>query len=344
MIKLSLIVPTYNRADSLKLTVDSICSQTISPDVFELLIIDNNSTDNTKVVSEAAIAAFPEHNIRYIFEPIPGLLSGRHRGTSEAKGDILVFVDDDIEADKGWLEAIKDAFAYPTVQLVGGRNLPRYESDPPAWLQWFWAEQPGGISCGYLSLVDLGEEVMEIGANFVWGLNFSIRRSALVDLGGFHPDCMPKHLQHFQGDGETGLTMKANERAYKAVYQPKALLFHHVPSNRMTLEYFDSRCFYQGVCNSFTDIRRQYGLYKIVTKKTGMKETLIRKLVHVKMTTVNILRKKTAEEVLIERFHNAYLDGYRFHQESVKKYPALLKWVLKENYWDYKLPDLTIEP
>ena len=70
----------------------------------------------------------PHHRIRYLLEPEPGLLSGRHRGALESDGEILVFLDDDIEATAGYLHAILDAFKDPAVQLVGGPNLPRYES------------------------------------------------------------------------------------------------------------------------------------------------------------------------------------------------------------------------
>ncbi|MBR8834040.1 MAG: glycosyltransferase family 2 protein [Stigonema ocellatum SAG 48.90 = DSM 106950] len=333
---ISVIIPTVNRASLLKLAINSFCSQNFPLDSFEIVIVDNGSTDNTKDVTEAAIAQYSSQKIRYIYEPEPGLLSGRHRGALEAKGEILTFVDDDIEADPNWLQAIQESFDDPSVQLVGGRNLPNYEIEPPQWLEWFWLEHPYGRFCCELSLLDFGNQVREIDANYVWGLNFSIRKSALFELGGFHPDCIPKDLQYFQGDGESGLTFKANLKGYKAIYQPNALVFHCVSKVRMTPEYFDKRYFYQGVCNSYSEIREQKGQLKQVTLIEHLKVQLrsIRDLVR------QIIKRKTEKDLLKARFNRAYLEGYQFHQNAVRKNPALLDWILKDDYWDYKLPDI----
>jgi len=336
------IIPTLNRANYLSVTLDSLCNQIIGTGEYSVLIVDNGSTDNTKEIVETIIKKHSKHKIRYVYEPEPGLLSGRHRGALEAEGEILVFVDDDIEAEKGWLQAIQDTFDDPTVQIVGGRNLPKYEKEPPDWLNWFWSKHPFGRTCGWLSLLDFGENIREIDANYVWGLNFSIRKSALFELGGFHPDCVPKNLQHFQGDGETALTIKANELGYKAVYQPKALIYHRVPGSRMTYEYFDNRFFYQGVCNSFTDIRRKHGKYKAIERKIkiNLKEKIKASCVFRMQKIINCLRKKTEEEKLKERFRQSFSNGYQFHQDAVRKNPELLKWVLRNDYWDYRLPKI----
>ncbi|MBD1849814.1 glycosyltransferase family 2 protein [Cyanobacteria bacterium FACHB-502] len=117
---ISIIIPTLNRDNLLKSTIKSFCLQYFSPDQFEILVVDNGSTDNTKDIAQAAINEFSPHQIRYIYEPEPGLLSGRHPGALEARGKILTFVDDDIEADPEWLRAIKESFNDPTVKLVGG--------------------------------------------------------------------------------------------------------------------------------------------------------------------------------------------------------------------------------
>jgi glucosyl-dolichyl phosphate glucuronosyltransferase len=208
----SIIIPTMNRASVLKLAIDSFCQQNFPVDRYEIIVVDNGSTDNTKNVTDAAISAYPAHQIHYIYEPIPGLLSGRHRGILAATGEILIFVDDDIEADRGWLKSMIDTFEDPTIQLVGGKNLPKYEITPPQWLAGFWETTVyGGQICSYLSLLDLGDRLLDINANYIWGLNFAIRQDILVKLGGFHPDCVPKHLQYLQGDGETGLTIKATK-------------------------------------------------------------------------------------------------------------------------------------
>src|SRR5215475_7873344 len=122
----SIIVPTRNRAASLARTLQSLCAQRLQAG-YQLLVVDNGSTDETRKVAQEAIATNPQQMIQYIQEPVPGLLSGRHRGALEAKSDLLIFVDDDIEAEPGWLAAFLDSFGDPTVQLVGGPSLPSYE-------------------------------------------------------------------------------------------------------------------------------------------------------------------------------------------------------------------------
>lgn len=341
---ISIIIPTFNRAGLLKCALESIGRQTLQPDLFEVLVIDNGSTDNTRAIVEKAIRECPKHNIHYIYEPEPGLLSGRHRGALEAKGDILVFIDDDIEADKGWLQAIKETFDNnQDVKLVGGRSLPKFEIAPPEWVLLFWSEDTPSRILWQLSLLDLGEEVREIDPGYALGLNLSIRRSALFELGGFHPENMPKQLQQFQGDGETGLTMKAKERGCKAVYQPKALVYHKISAKRMTHEYFEKRYYHEGVCDSFTDYRILHGKYKCGDSLKERMKALIRPLILrlLTWTIVNSLiyrKEPQKKKSLKRRFRQAMLDGYNFHRYAVRQDPELLKWVLRDDYWDYKLP------
>lgn len=355
IIRVSIIIPTYNRARLLRFTINSICKQTLNTDEFEVLVLDNGSTDNTKEITDKIIKDHQKHNIRYIYEPEPGLLSGRHRGAVEAKGDILVFVDDDIEADMNWLSAIYETFKDPEVHLVGGKNLPRYEVKPLYWLKYMWSSTPyGGKECGYLSLLELGDKVREIDPNYVWGLNFSIRKKTLFELGGFHPDCIPKHLQRFQGDGETGLTMKIREKGYKAIYQPCALVYHVISSERMTISYFERRMFYQGVCDSFSEIRKVNGitmdnddpaivlqkksfsgklknaLFLAYKKPTTMKEVILRK--------IYLMFNKELKSIL-DKLDKAYREGFQFHQNEVQNDPKLLQWVLKKDFFDYRLPE-----
>lgn len=328
---ISIIIPTLNRVDALTLALRSFVAQGLPVERFEILIVDNGSTDATRRASEQFMAQHPSHQIRYLFEPEPGLLSGRHRGALEARGSILTFVDDDIEADPRWLEAIQEAFADPSVQLVGGRNWPRYEAEAPRWIEWFWHDEPYGRSCGWLSLSDLGDRVRDIDPDDIWGLNFSIRKEALFELGGFHPDIMPRSLQYFQGDGETGLTQEAKNRGYRAIYQPHALVYHHVPAERMTYEYFDKRFFYQGVCDSYTHIRQRHRelmgaraerLQEVMERIKGPLRPLKRRL-------LGKAERPDEKMALERRFHRAYARGYEFHRSTVRRNPALLTWILR---------------
>jgi glucosyl-dolichyl phosphate glucuronosyltransferase len=340
---LSIIIPTLNRADVLELAIRSFCQQKFPVDNFEIIVVDNASTDRTADVAEQLMCEFPLHQLRYVYEPVPGLLSGRHRGALEARGEILTFVDDDIEADPHWLQAIQSSFDDSDVQLVGGRNLPKYEAEPPEWLDWFWEDHPYGKSFGSLSLLDFGDQVREIDANYVWGLNFSIRKSALLELGGFHPDCVPSHVQHFQGDGESGLTQKANSRGFKAIYQPEALVYHSVSKDRMTYTYFDKRYFYQGVCDSYSKIRADQKFQTVDQIKISWRD--LKQGFSLRVLSQRIRKAiypPSDRDALRKRFYQAHQQGYQFHQNAVRQCPELCDWILKSDYWDYELPHLKI--
>ncbi len=106
----SIIIPTLNRSASLRITIESLLELNCRNLDRQILVIDNGSMDDTRQTVENIIKSNPGRQIQYHFEPVPGLLSGRHRGVFESSGEILVFVDDDIQADPGWLEAIATAF------------------------------------------------------------------------------------------------------------------------------------------------------------------------------------------------------------------------------------------
>ena len=343
--KASIIIPTYNRSDQLFRCMNSLVNLDFSVDEYEIIVVDNGSTDKTKEVVDKYKNEYSGHNIRYFYDDTPGLLTGRHLGAKEARSDILVFVDDDIHVDKSWLVAIVETFdRFPNVHLVGGKCLPKYETEPPKWLEYFWNYLPGGGKMlPELSLCDFGDDEKEISHRFIWGLNYSIRKKSLYELGGFHPDCISSQFQHFQGDGESGLSAKALKKGYKAFYQPRAFVYHEVPSERMTLGYFDKRYFYQGICNSYTEIRSHNGIVSLVSLPNLKRKTItIISFAYRKVfprPDVTLQSKNNFEkEMLLTRFCVMEKAGYDFHQTAVRKSSVIRDWVLKNDYWDYSIP------
>ena len=126
-------IPTCNRAAALRRTTAAIAKLEFPAADFEILVVNNGSTDATPSAFEAARAAAPRHNWRYTYEPIPGLLSARLRGALESQGEICAFIDDDVRVEVDWLSAVAEAFEDPTVALVGGPATPLFDGRPPEW-------------------------------------------------------------------------------------------------------------------------------------------------------------------------------------------------------------------
>lgn len=335
--KASIIIPTLNRSGSLRKAVSSITLQTFPAEQFEIIVVDNGSTDTTHETINALIENNLRHRIRYVYEPEPGLLAGRHRGAFEAAGELLVFIDDDVEPVPGWLAAIVAGFDDIKVQLVGGRNLPKYEINPPAWIHSFWNSTPyGGGYCWYLSLLDLGQKKLRINPTYIWGLNFAIRRPAFYDLGGFHPDCIPDNLQRFDGDGEKGLTMPAEASGALALYEPAATVYHFVPTSRMTPEYFERRAYSEGIRDSYSKMRRsETSGVALWSKARHIAGRVIR---NIKQAVILVRPNKRTVAAIHKRVAEARRAGFDYHQRIARADAQVKEWVLRPHYWDYRLP------
>lgn len=329
MIEISVIVPTFNRAKSLEDTLRSICEQTLSHDRYEVIVVDNGSTDNTFMLTEQFMRTRP--NIRYVREPQKGLLYCRHRGVKESgSSNILVFIDDDIIAGKNYLETILNTFEeHNDIVLVGGKVLPDFETYPPYWIKAFETHREGTYILSFLSLIDLGESADYIRGDFVFGCSFSIKKDALVRCGGFNPDSFPWDMVKYRGDGETGLWHKLEGHGYKAFYNPAIVIRHKVPSSRLTDEYFCKRAYMEGVSWSFTGIR-----------KTGRKSSYIATELYflaciIALIPFGFYRLGWNRVNLFFIYYKVMINffkGYRFHRIEVLKDPALLRYVLQDTF------------
>lgn len=283
--------------------------------------MDNGSSDNTKDISISFKDAFI--NFQYIYEEEPGLHVGRHAGLKAAKGEILVYADDDIGALPTWIEGISESFRNPQVALVGGNNFPMYESTPPEWVHDLWTTTPWGKVNAIYSILDFGRKRKEIPANYVWGCNMAIRKSILQELGGFHPDGMPDDLLLYRGDGECAITRSILKmKNYRTDFNPKASINHIVSEDRMKLSYVYKRGFAQGISDSYTEIRR---------KKKPSADLCIKISYRKLRITINSLIKKDDP---LSIYRTGHMRGYMYHQKMVKKDNSLLNWILKDKYLD----------
>jgi glycosyltransferase involved in cell wall biosynthesis len=123
--KLSVILPTFDRAGSLKRALDALLRQTALPGSYEVIVVDNNSTDGTAGV----VALFDDRRVRLVAEPRQGLSYARNTGLAAARGRIAAFTDDDVEVAPDWVETIVSSLGrHPHVAGLGGRVLPAWQS------------------------------------------------------------------------------------------------------------------------------------------------------------------------------------------------------------------------
>lgn len=238
----SIVIPTFNRSETLRITVESFLAQTYPADRFDIVIVDNGSSDDTPEVIDSLMQRSP--NVQGMIEPRRGAHFARNSGAMASRGTILYFTDDDMIADPVLLEKIVSAFDPATkVASATGRVLPRWETEPPRWVL-------EHCKNALLSLNDLGEAtIISDDDPGVFSCHQAILREAFVAAGGFNPDT---NAEKFTGDNETGLNIKVRKLGYRFAYVGSSVTHHIIPASRMTQRYLNGRFADQGFCDSYT--------------------------------------------------------------------------------------------
>ena len=225
----SVVICTFNRCGSLRMTLDGLEQMRIDPDTeWEVVVVDNNSTDATRSTVKEAGAGFP-CKLRYAFEGKQGLSHARNRGIEVARGRILAFTDDDVAVDRCWLGNILSEFAEGEVACIGGKILPIWEEPPPFWL--------GGDLLNILALQDLGDRRIRLDAPVVWGANLSFRSSVFRKHGLFETGLGNTGGKLYGGE-ETKFVGQLLERGENVLYCPNVLVHHRIPGARLKKSYF----------------------------------------------------------------------------------------------------------
>lgn len=248
-LKISVVLTTFNREALLRGAIDSLLAQTLNEEDYEIIVVDNNSTDATKTVVEDYISV-SSHNIRYIFEPRQGLHNARNTGAKAAKAGILAYTDDDARCHEGWLEAHLAAYVDATIGCAGGKIIVKWDGDPPLWVLEF--EHP----LGKLDETLYGPtyRLLKPG-DYIFGANFSIRRNILFEVGGFNADQVKDVLI---GDAESGLWDRIHKRGIKMAWVPDALVWHmQSVSENATLPNLKRRFGNLGIADASTRFKEE---------------------------------------------------------------------------------------
>jgi glycosyltransferase involved in cell wall biosynthesis len=227
----SVCICTYNRSQSLRRTLNSFAAQNdVNVDTVELLIVNNNCTDDTDEVVEA----FRERlAIRRVTESRQGLAHARNKAVAEFRGEVLLFTDDDVRLETGWLAAYQDAIhRFPEADYFGGRILTDWGQAKPRWI----GDEPLPLIDGALVWFDHGAETRMFRATEPppFGASFAIRRQLSDKIGLFRTDLGPGGIGRGFGD-ETEFLMRARAAGAQGVYVGEALCFHVYDPKRITL-------------------------------------------------------------------------------------------------------------
>jgi glycosyltransferase involved in cell wall biosynthesis len=233
----SITIQTYNRATLLADTLESLrslrCPRAVE---YEILIIDNNSSDDTPdVIRRYARLLAPR--LRSAFEPRQGLSHARNRALAEAQGEIVSFIDDDVVVDPGWLEAVCSAFAEHAATVVGGRSYLIYPEPPgrPAWLPVYREDMYSRLDHGPDTLVNTDKAL--------FGLNFSVLRQKAMDVQGFDVS-LGRNGNRLACGEESDLLARLRQAGGVAVYEPRAVVGHKIAPERLTRRWLLRRAYY----------------------------------------------------------------------------------------------------
>jgi len=248
---ISIIIPTHNRAALIEEAVRSAVGMDYPPGRYEVIVVDNASTDSTPEVVKNLQNNTNGRSLHYVREEQLGLHHARHAGARAARGEVLVFTDDDASFDLGWLKAYSDAFEeHPEMVAAGGPVRPVWENAPPRWfVDYMEREFRDSKMFGILSLMEPHDKFCLGPEAFFWGVNMAIRRDVLFKVGGFNPEAFGNT---WLGDGESGLDRKLRERGMLVGYVPEAIVYHHISAQRMTVEYLCLRMANQGACQMYS--------------------------------------------------------------------------------------------
>ncbi|MBO4571325.1 MAG: glycosyltransferase family 2 protein [Bacteroidales bacterium] len=228
---ISLVVCTYNRDRFIGTTLDRIASCTVPEEGFEIVLVDNNSSDSTASVCASIAAAHPEVRYRYFLETSQGLSYARNRGIAEAEGDIIVFLDDDSFVEPDYLVRLSVRMAdYPDAAAFGGRIDPLFESGKaPEWLcKW---------TLSWVSAIDNGDVVSLFkGGKYPIGANMGFRSSVLKAMPGFDTS-LGRTGKNLLGGEEKEIFGRISSSGGLIYYFPDVRVQHVIPERRTTRDY-----------------------------------------------------------------------------------------------------------
>jgi glucosyl-dolichyl phosphate glucuronosyltransferase len=322
MIRISVVVCTYNRAAILRTALESLCNQDIDRSLYEIIVVDNNSTDNTRRVVES----FTENgNVQYLFEKKPGPSHARNTGWKRAHGEYIGFFDDDAKAPENWLTVADTIIKDRSPDIFGGPYFPFYTSRRPAWFKKEYESFYPGSKPRLLSRTE-----------HLCGTNIFIKRTPLEESGGFDATLGPHGDVMGYGE-ETALMITIRNRKPDAevLYDPTLYVFHLVRPDKMKMGWILHNLFISG----------QYHNYVLLSRNTTLPQkgkALVRFFIFATLIPVDsiyglIFRKRVKHPY----FYNYFYEHTSFYVRGLGvSYERIAQRIRKRNSPRYRpVPD-----
>ena len=237
---LTAIICTYNREKYIGPLLDSIAANDLAKEEYEILLVDNNCTDNTREVCKAFAMAHRDVNFRYVVEPEQGLSAARNKGIKEAKGDILVYIDDDALVDPHYLRTYAEWFdAHPETMACGGPVEPLYETAEPSWFTPY-------TKALLTAWVNYGEQVRTYPkGRYPSGGNAAFRKIVFDQVGLFNT-ALGRKGNSLMASEEKDIFDKMHTLKMQILYLPTPVLHHIIPQFKLEADYFNRLTFQIG--------------------------------------------------------------------------------------------------
>jgi len=248
--EISAVICTHNRAHYLTKAISSLTEQDLPNDIYEIIVVDNRSSDKTRDVVESFAGM---GNIRYLYEPVVGLSHARNRGWRNARSPYVAYLDDDAVANPAWLGRILKVFKTtdPSPGCVGGMVAPIWEAPRPTWLG-------DAIACS-LTILDWSDTphvVRNLNSEWLVGANIAFPQKLLEILDGFTPH-LDRSGSRLLSSGDIFLEKQIQKADYTCFYHPEIAVSHHIPASRLTQSWFIRRYYFQGISNAAMQLLSQ---------------------------------------------------------------------------------------
>ena len=230
--ELSIVISTYNNAASLERALKSVAMQDADKSIWECVVVNNNSTDDTAERVAAFAKAHSDINIKLVDEPQQGLSYARNRGIAESKGQFIAFIDDDETINEGFVSAYIDLFRNHGAFVGSGALKVCYETARPKWMSYYTEKM-------IANPLDLGSEIITITRTITpTGGNMAFNREVFNLYGNFDTNLGRKGGELFGGE-ENDLFERIRDLGERIFYTPHAIAYHHISDKKLTPEYFD---------------------------------------------------------------------------------------------------------